>query len=150
MEAVAGEFTEDGRPWVPIRINGIAMRATIDTGFNGELALPVDLAEHLGLTPITLIPVELADGSWHLMSISNGRIRIGDLEFFVEIIIGASALDRHGPPQAFQSDFRCPSWLGQVRAPRAHFLNLARGSPCQVLGLARFQGKGHGLGGGGP
>jgi len=90
MEAVTGDFTEDGRPWVPIRINGIAMRATIDTGFNGELALPVDLAERLGLTPITLIPVELADGSWRLMSISDGRIRIGDMEFLVEIIIGAS------------------------------------------------------------
>ena len=90
MEAVTGDFTEDGRPRVPIRINGIAMRATIDTGFNGELALPVDLAERLGLTPITLIPVELADGSWRLMSISDGRIRIGDMEFLVEIIIGAS------------------------------------------------------------
>ena len=90
MRSVRGGLTEEGVPWVPVEIGDRTVEAVIDTGFNGELALPADLVNQLGLTPIAFVFVELADGSWHVMPVSTGRISIGGMELPVEIVIGAA------------------------------------------------------------
>ncbi len=60
-------FDAFGMPRIEIEVKGsravVSMEAILDTGFNGELSLPIDVAVQLGLELRDIITVELADGS---------------------------------------------------------------------------------------
>ena len=66
-DSMEGYIDECGQGRVRVGIIGrkmeIAVDAVIDTGFDGYLCLPVQLAIHLGLELSGSIKVELADGS---------------------------------------------------------------------------------------
>src|SRR6266851_5481108 len=54
-------------PWTEVEVGGtrrsVVMDAIIDTGFDGEVCVPLDLGVTLGLELIAVTLVELADGS---------------------------------------------------------------------------------------
>jgi clan AA aspartic protease len=54
-------------PTVQIRVRGkrrgVKLDAVVDTGFDGEVCLPIDVAEKLGLEFVGKLFVELADGT---------------------------------------------------------------------------------------
>ncbi|PSQ95226.1 MAG: clan AA aspartic protease [Bacteroidetes bacterium SW_9_63_38] len=63
---MTGFFTSDGEPALSVHVAGPAgnldVDAVIDTGFNGELTLPREQIESLGLPEATVTEVTLADG----------------------------------------------------------------------------------------
>jgi clan AA aspartic protease len=60
-------FDEFGQPRVEIEVRGsqarVQVEALLDTGFDGELSLPVGIAIQLGLELRDVVAVELADGT---------------------------------------------------------------------------------------
>ncbi len=62
-----GYFDSGGRPRLTVTVRGrrqtAELDALIDTGFNGDLTLPIGLAVELGLELVSRRQVELADGS---------------------------------------------------------------------------------------
>lgn len=64
---IKGYFDNSGNPRLNIEVSGIDkqtnLSALIDTGFNGDLSLPVPIAISLGLKLIYSTEVILADGS---------------------------------------------------------------------------------------
>ena len=60
-------FDPFGQPRVEIEVRGtratVRVAAILDTGFDGELSLPIGIAMQLGLELRDVITVELADGS---------------------------------------------------------------------------------------
>mgnify|MGYP003878722611 CR=1 FL=1 len=77
-------------PLIPLRIGGRVVEFVIDTGFDGEAALPHELARELGITPIVLAPVELGDGSLRLMGVSIASVEIEGIEIPIEVLLGSS------------------------------------------------------------
>jgi clan AA aspartic protease len=63
---MTGFFTPDGEPAFPVHVTGPAgnldVDAVIDTGFNGELTLPREQLDTLGVPKATVTEVTLADG----------------------------------------------------------------------------------------
>ena len=61
-------FDAFGEPPVAIEVSGsratVTVAAILDTGFNGELSLPIGVAMQLGLELRDIITVELANGSF--------------------------------------------------------------------------------------
>lgn len=62
-----------------VRVKGHSARealvqALIDTGFSGELMLPFETIEHLGLRAITASRMILGDGSSILMAVYDGMV----------------------------------------------------------------------------
>jgi len=64
---VKAYFDPFGQPRVEIEVKGtraaVRVAAVLDTGFDGELSLPIGIAMQLGLELRDVITVELADGS---------------------------------------------------------------------------------------
>ena len=58
-----GYIDEYGHPKVPVMVDGLSMDAVVDTGFDGDLCLPIQVAIQLGLKLCDTMEVELADGS---------------------------------------------------------------------------------------
>ena len=58
----------------------------LDTGFNGDLAIPIDYAHLNNITEFIFNSVELANGSRKLMAITKGHVIISDLKLDVEIL----------------------------------------------------------------
>lgn len=62
-----GYFDEYGHPRVEISVMGIrstcSIKAVIDTGFDGDLCLPIQIAIQLGLELRDILYIELADGT---------------------------------------------------------------------------------------
>ena len=60
-------FDAFGEPRVEIEVKGsraiVSVTALLDTGFDGELSLPIGVAMQLGLELRDIITVELADGT---------------------------------------------------------------------------------------
>lgn len=60
-------FDDFGQPRVEIEVRGsqarVRVAALLDTGFDGELSLPIGIAIQLGLELRDVIAVELADGT---------------------------------------------------------------------------------------
>lgn len=75
MEGYVDEF---GQPKLVVTLigerNQLTTEAIIDTGFNGELSIPVNLAIELGLKLIALEEVELADGSQRNEMVFSAKI----------------------------------------------------------------------------
>ena len=63
---MTGSFTSEGEPALPVQVAGptgtLEVEAVVDTGFNGELTLPREQIEVLGLPEATITEVTLADG----------------------------------------------------------------------------------------
>jgi len=61
-----GFFTSEGEPALSVHVAGpsgnLDVEAVIDTGFNGELTLPREQIDMLGLPEATVTEVTLADG----------------------------------------------------------------------------------------
>ncbi|MDZ7261338.1 MAG: hypothetical protein ONB05_04455 [candidate division KSB1 bacterium] len=64
---IHGYIDEIGTPLIDVTVEGtrskITLPALIDTGFDGDLSLPIDIAVELGLELVTSIPLEFADGT---------------------------------------------------------------------------------------
>jgi clan AA aspartic protease len=65
---VIGVVSSELEPFLPLRVYGIADRsafvqALLDTGFSGDLMLPFETIDYLGLRPITTSRLVLGDGS---------------------------------------------------------------------------------------
>lgn len=64
---LTGHIDERNQLWVSITVGGLhskqTINALIDTGFNGELLLPLQVAIPLGLQLAGAAPYRLADGS---------------------------------------------------------------------------------------
>ena len=62
-----GHIDDRNQLWVPITVAGLQgqenISALIDTGFTGELLLPLKIAVPLGLKLAGIAPYQLADGS---------------------------------------------------------------------------------------
>ena len=80
---VKGRFDSLGQPFLPVELTGlhgvIAVQALVDTGFDGDLCIPLALAMTVGLELKDADYVELADGSIHRELIFHGTVRVGDL-----------------------------------------------------------------------
>jgi len=89
-----GFFDESGHPKIEIRVIGtredVTITPTIDTGFDGQLCLPVEIAIQLGLELVSRVSVELADGSRQKTLVFSGTIEMGDQEVEAEIILTES------------------------------------------------------------
>ena len=105
-------MTADGRvlgagPRVPVRLlgpaGGLRLLALVDTGFDGEVAVPHATARRLGLPRAGTAGVTLADGSAVTAPAARVRLSIGDggslgrraLLLGDEVIIGMAALRGH-------------------------------------------------------
>lgn len=88
MQGYVDEFSQ---PKMEIILIGESKRLTteavIDTGFNGELSIPVNLAIELGLKLIALEKVELADGSRRSQMVFSGKILWEKTERDVNIFV---------------------------------------------------------------
>ena len=86
-----GYVDEFGQPKIEITLIGERKRlkteAVIDTGFNGEISIPVNIAIELGLKLIALEKVELADGSQRNEMVFSGKIFWEKLERDVNIFV---------------------------------------------------------------
>ena len=86
-----GYVDEFGQPKMEIILIGESKRLTteavIDTGFNGELSIPVNMAIELGLKLIALEKVELADGCQRNEMVFSGKILWEKLERDVNIFV---------------------------------------------------------------
>lgn len=76
-----GYLDEAKRPKVRVNVDGrrtsLSIEALLDTEFNGDLCLPVEVAVQLGLEPVQVIEVEKADGK-----IEHALVFSGYLEWF--------------------------------------------------------------------
>ena len=87
---IEGRFTEEGFPCIPVSIGERIVSCIIDTGFGGDIALPTELAAQLGVIPTSTVQIELADGNRRLMYVATEPVRIGDVEFSAEILVGVA------------------------------------------------------------
>jgi clan AA aspartic protease len=65
----------------------ILVSALVDTGFNGELCLPVNLAITLGFELIDQVFVEFADGRRERQLVFSGTVRFLDEERPVDLFV---------------------------------------------------------------
>ena len=77
-------------PLVPLEIGGRVVEFVIDTGFDGEVAIPYELAEELGIRPMAITYVKLGDGSFCLMGVSITSVVVEGAEIPVEVLLGSS------------------------------------------------------------
>lgn len=93
-KALEGYFDEYGQPRVRITVIGthdeIAVDAVIDTGFDGDLCLPVQMGIKLGLELRGLTRVELADGTVKQELVFAGVARLGRKRKDVNILLTES------------------------------------------------------------
>jgi len=77
-----GYIDEYGQARVNIAVSGrkmqITMRPVIDTGFDGDICLPLQVAIQLGLELSGSIKVELADGSIKRELVFSGSTKFGE------------------------------------------------------------------------
>jgi clan AA aspartic protease len=88
---VTGFIDDAGHPKVELTVIGkrgeITLTPTIDTGFDGQLCLPTEVAIQLGLELIGRLFIELADGTRQRSLVFSGLVKIGATEEEVDIIL---------------------------------------------------------------
>ncbi|MGQ9628238.1 MAG: hypothetical protein ACUVV0_15210 [Anaerolineae bacterium] len=89
-----GYVDQNGQCWVEITVAGqwqeIAIKAILDTGFNGWVCLPTPIAVQLGLTLFGVQTLELADGTNKKQLTFIGEVIFGDRQEWTEIILTES------------------------------------------------------------
>lgn len=88
--ALSQRLTSSRFPYVPlhleVRQQTHGVDALLDTGFDGDVALPPELVV-AGQSPDGYLPCQLADGSEVLTPFYLGVVRVGDLGAFPIVII---------------------------------------------------------------
>lgn len=88
-ENLVGHVDEQGWPLLTVRIKGarteVLLEAVIDTGFDGSLCVPVEVAVQLGLDLVGFQTVEYADGRQSRELVFLGSVILGDQEKQLEI-----------------------------------------------------------------
>lgn len=79
---LSGEINEKNQLWIPITVNGQQGQATsvlalVDTGFTGELQLPITIAIPLGLRLDAVGTFEFADGRTAKKMLFSATITLG-------------------------------------------------------------------------
>jgi len=78
---LAGYIDERNQLWVRLTVSGAnnkqVIDALIDTGFNGELLLPLQVAIPLGLQLFGVAPYQLADGSTSQQMLFRANVEWG-------------------------------------------------------------------------
>ena len=100
---IAGSVSEAGVPLVPITVADLECRATIDTGFNGDLELPETLrtllnARFIGRTRFLLAADQAVVEDTFLVNFPfDGETVLAEATFASasEILIGTGLLRRH-------------------------------------------------------
>ena len=91
---MTGYVDEYGQPKIKLFVRGLqreqAVETVIDTGFNGDLCLPIPVAVQLGLQLVAHHFVELADGSIHRELIFTGTVILDNMERAAEISLTES------------------------------------------------------------
>lgn len=91
---ITGYFNEKSYPCIQVAVIGTRgqriIEALIDTGCDGDLCLPIQVAIQLGLDLIATQQFELADGSIQNRLVFSGEMELVDIERFVEIILTES------------------------------------------------------------
>jgi clan AA aspartic protease len=87
---VEGYIDEYRHPKVVAMVNGVAIDAVVDTGFDGDLCLPIEVAIQLGLNLCDTIEVELADGTRKRELVFTGEVKLGDKTKKVGIMLTES------------------------------------------------------------
>lgn len=85
-----GYIDEYGHPKVVVMVNGLSVDAVIDTGFDGDLCLPIQVAIQLRLKLSDTMEVELADGTRKRELIFTGQVKLGDKAKEVGIMLTES------------------------------------------------------------
>lgn len=79
---IAGYVDENALPRIKVRVLGtkaeLEIEAIVDTGFNSDLCLPVELAIALGLELAGLSEIEFADGTVREELFFGGKIKWGN------------------------------------------------------------------------
>jgi len=92
--AITGYFDDYGQPRVRITVTGlykaITIDAVIDTGFDGDLCLPIQVGIELGLELKDVTRVELADGTIKQEFVFAGTARLGRSQKDVNILLTES------------------------------------------------------------
>lgn len=92
--ALEGYFDNYGQPRVGITVAGlheeIALEAVIDTGFDGDLCLPIQVGIELGLKLKGITRVELADGTIKQELVFAGTAQLGRKRKDVSILLSES------------------------------------------------------------
>ena len=100
---IAGTVTNEGMPVIPIALASQSWRATIDTGFNGDLELPNALRpfvspRFVGRTRFLLAAGQTAiEGTFLVNFPLDGETVVAEATFTsaTEILIGTGLLRRH-------------------------------------------------------
>ena len=94
MAVVEGYVDDQGQALVEIGVGGSrgerVLKAVVDTGFSGDVSLPTSLAVQLGLELWGAEMFELADGSRVEGLLFAGRLRLGEEEREVEVVLSNS------------------------------------------------------------
>ena len=85
-----GYIDEYGHPKVPVMVDGLSMDAVVDTGFDGDLCLPIQVAIQLGLKLCDTMEVELADGTRKRELVFTGHVKLGNKTKEVGIMLTES------------------------------------------------------------
>ncbi len=85
-----GYIDEYRHPKVVVLVNEVPIDAVIDTGFDGDLCLPIQVAIQRGLNLCDTIEVELADGTKKRESVFTGEAKLGDNKREVGIMLTES------------------------------------------------------------
>lgn len=88
--ALTQRLTSSHFPYLPLRLE-VRQRiddveALLDTGFDGDVALPAALVE-ADHPPDGYLPCRLADGSEILTPLYRGAVRVGSLSAFPVVVI---------------------------------------------------------------
>ncbi len=80
---IRGRFDEQGQPTLPVQLSGlhgtVEVILVVDTGFDGDICVPIPVAITLGLPLKGFDFVELADGSIHKEFFFQGNAQLGGL-----------------------------------------------------------------------
>jgi len=98
LTTIEGRIDELLSPRLKIKVTGlrgtIELEAIVDTGFNGDLCIPITLAVQIGLILEYIHDVELADGSRKRVPVYSCNIELNGLKRRAEVILtdGTDAL----------------------------------------------------------
>lgn len=75
-----GYIDQQGEARVKVEVMGREIDAVIDTGFDGDLCLPIQIAVQLRLELTSVESFELADGSIKQELVFSGKTKLGEAE----------------------------------------------------------------------